>query len=836
MVILYLIIFYLYKTASSCNKASYKMSGFNKVKSILSKSCMSNKIVKNDDIPLDNDNRITVKSLLFDINDETHLLILDITRNVDIVKLRNYFNNDETRIDLTEKHKAEAIGGIKMGTVHPLASCFSSLVTKTFIDKDLLKYDDFYSGSGDTEHSLLLNTDDIITLSTSSHIVQFLDFSSIKKSNIKKNDSIKQNINYHDEDFSCFDLNTFINRIRKVSTSTSKIDKFMNLMIQYDYYVQKGVIDITTEEHPLDIPSVDSLKTCLQLACWRGHPLFVEELLNRGCNINAFSKGAGNYGKTALFYALTRCRDDIVLMLLENHANVRIVNNKGQSPRSLSITHSTKNVIEAIEKAEESQKQKWINFHASNSDGQEYGDLDPRFITDEKLNDEVINAVDPRVVKPTNFRSLFKRDEIIERDTQENNASNDEIIDMDLLDNCGKEVTVFQSENKSFVTLPSPGVDGFVEIQGKLISKRHISRTLMFGTVKPISSDNFAVINPDGQQHPNSVGLQLIIGKSLKQVIGEDNLSKFIKKLKVGTKILIQGLYTRNGLPLLEEKEVTSIGEGTSSYIGEIQPLNYNTVDMVVHRVKLLGDDNIDDGENINTSKKVTSRNNNSGKIINSSINNYVTFESLKVIGNKNYTLLLVNDIVTLDKFVTSLLLIDSKKPFILGLDSEWRPTTSGENMNPVSIIQIAFLDEIFIIDLQIMNNNENNMRKLNDALALVFQNKNLSVLGCGVNYDIKRIIESYPNFDSFQKACFNTLDIQGMYKSLPCYQKNSSCGLSAICNQLLGFSIDKEQQISDWSRRPLIIEQLEYAAVDAAILEIIYHKLQQIVSPNDSR
>lgn len=822
------------------------MSGFNKVKSILSKSCMSNKIVKNDDIPLDDDNRITVKSLLFDINDETHLLILDITRNVDIVKLKNYFNNDETRIDLTEKHKAEAIGGIKMGTVHPLASCFSSLVTKTFIDKDLLKYDDFYSGSGDTDHSLLLNTDDIITLSTSLHIVQFLDFSSIKKSNIKKNDSINRNINYHDEDISCFDLKQFINRIRKVSTSTSKIDKFMNLMIQYDYYVQKGVIDSNTEEHPLDIPSVDSQKTCLQLACWRGHPLFVEELLKRGCDINAFSKGAGNYGKTALFYALTRCRDDIVLMLLENHANVRIVNNKGQSPLSLSITHSTKNVIEAIEKAEESQKQKWINFQASNSDGQEYGDLDPRFITDEKLNDEIINVVDPRVVntvdsrvrKPTNFRSLFKRHEIIERDTQENNvASNDEIVDMDLLDYCGKEVTVFQSENKSFVTLPSPGVDGFVEVQGKLISKHHISRTLMFGTIVPISSDKFAVIIPDGEtQHANSVGLQLIIGKSLKQVIGEDNLSKFIKKLKVGNNILIQGLYTRNGLPLLEEKEVTSIGEGTSSYIGQIQPLNYNTVDMVVHRVKLLSDDNINDVGNINTSKNVTSGNNNSGKIINSSINNYVTFESLKVIGNKNYTLLLVNDTVTLDKFVTSLLLIDSKKPFIIGLDSEWRPTTSGENMNPVSIIQIAFLDEIFIIDLQIMNNNENNMRKLNDALSLVFQNKNLLVLGCGVNYDIKRIIESYPEFDSFQKACFNTLvDIQGIYKSLPCYQKNSSCGLSAICNHLFGFDIDKEQQISDWSRRPLIMEQLEYAALDAAILEVIYHKLQQVVSPNDA-
>jgi ankyrin repeat protein len=61
---------------------------------------------------------------------------------------------------------------------------------------------------------------------------------------------------------------------------------------------------------------VESGKTPLHLAAWRGAPGVVSLLLSHSADIDAVSTGPNNYGKTALFYAITRCRDDVVKVLL----------------------------------------------------------------------------------------------------------------------------------------------------------------------------------------------------------------------------------------------------------------------------------------------------------------------------------------------------------------------------------------------------------------------------------------------------------------------------------------------------------------------------------------
>jgi hypothetical protein len=43
--------------------------------------------------------------------------------------------------------------------------------------------------------------------------------------------------------------------------------------------------------------------------------------------------------------------------------------------------------------------------------------------------------------------------------------------------------------------------------------------------------------------------------------------------------------------------------------------------------------------------------------------------------------------------------------------------------------------------------------------------------------------------------------------------------GLAAVCEQLLGLRLDKSEQCSDWQARPLSKDQVEYAAIDAAVL-----------------
>ena len=155
-------------------------------------------------------------------------------------------------------------------------------------------------------------------------------------------------------------------------------------------------------------------RSALHHACWRGAIGNVRTLLDLGCDINSWSTGLYSYGKTPIFYAITRDRSNVVELLLEHGARTRILNNKGQSVLSLAASHlelATVSAVEAAEKAEGeldaawvarlSQLREeerpivrsggWLDFRASHPDGETYGDLDPRFLTADEL--EAISAI-----------------------------------------------------------------------------------------------------------------------------------------------------------------------------------------------------------------------------------------------------------------------------------------------------------------------------------------------------------------------------------------------------------------------------------------------------------
>ena len=51
---------------------------------------------------------------------------------------------------------------------------------------------------------------------------------------------------------------------------------------------------------------------------------------------------------------------------------------------------------------------------------------------------------------------------------------------------------------------------------------------------------------------------------------------------------------------------------------------------------------------------------------------------------------------------------------------------------------------------------------------------------------------------------------------------------LQAVCARELGIALDKRKQTSDWSQRPLDVEQVDYAALDAEVLFRVWEKLQE--------
>lgn len=56
------------------------------------------------------------------------------------------------------------------------------------------------------------------------------------------------------------------------------------------------------------------------------------------------------------------------------------------------------------------------------------------------------------------------------------------------------------------------------------------------------------------------------------------------------------------------------------------------------------------------------------------------------------------------------------------------------------------------------------------------------------------------------------------------------SFSLASVAEHLFGFTLDKSFQQSDWRRRPLSREQLEYAALDAVVALRVYQELTLIL------
>ena len=148
------------------------------------------------------------------------------------------------------------------------------------------------------------------------------------------------------------------------------------------------------------------------MAAWTGAIENVILLLDMGVNINAIATRTHAYGKTPIFFAATRSRKDVMNLLLDRNANVRIVNNKGQSVYSIAASHFASDVVDRILQLEKEQQihdgldadslDGWVDYKKSHPDGCVYGDLDLRFLGRELTDDDVVKHL---VVNPTTKKS-----------------------------------------------------------------------------------------------------------------------------------------------------------------------------------------------------------------------------------------------------------------------------------------------------------------------------------------------------------------------------------------------------------------------------------------------
>lgn len=165
------------------------------------------------------------------------------------------------------------------------------------------------------------------------------------------------------------------------------------------------------------------------------------------------------------------------------------------------------------------------------------------------------------------------------------------------------------------------------------------------------------------------------------------------------------------------------------------------------------------------------------------------------------------------EKTLLGLIALAKKENFIT-LDTETVGWEKGPTAEKLCLIQVGIpsLKETYLID------------------ALAF--KDLTPLSEILSQPTPLVIAHNAHFEERQMSRYkiklagvrDTLEMaRALRKDLPNHT------LQTCCQLLLGILISKESQTSDWSKRPLSEEQIQYAALDAEITALLYLYLKKL-------
>ena len=169
----------------------------------------------------------------------------------------------------------------------------------------------------------------------------------------------------------------------------------------------------------------------------------------------------------------------------------------------------------------------------------------------------------------------------------------------------------------------------------------------------------------------------------------------------------------------------------------------------------------------------------------------------------------------------------------MIGLDCEWKPSfylNTPQERQPVLVLQISIQNRIYIFDMQLLARPFLSVdvqptaeeKALNDVLERVFSSKNLFKVGFQLVQDLQKLAASYPHLPAFQLVLgvveASTLATKVIRSNRQRNARLITSSLNRLTEHFLDRSVNKEQQVSDWSQRPLTREQIQYAALDAAV------------------
>eukprot|EP00898_Chlorokybus_atmophyticus_P005967 jgi/Chlat1/6371/Chrsp44S05836 len=156
-----------------------------------------------------------------------------------------------------------------------------------------------------------------------------------------------------------------------------------------------------------------------------------------------------------------------------------------------------------------------------------------------------------------------------------------------------------------------------------------------------------------------------------------------------------------------------------------------------------------------------------------------------------------------------------------IGVDAEWKPSYTKNENNPVSILQLAVADTVFLVDMIALH--KSNSAELDSVLESVFCQPKPVKLGYALSGDVRHLASSYASLRCFQTV-EGLLDLRAFWSAQ--YPQHNVRGLSGLAQVCCGLPLNKKMRLSDWERRPLSPAQCTYAALDAYCLLEIFERL----------
>ena len=161
----------------------------------------------------------------------------------------------------------------------------------------------------------------------------------------------------------------------------------------------------------------------------------------------------------------------------------------------------------------------------------------------------------------------------------------------------------------------------------------------------------------------------------------------------------------------------------------------------------------------------------------------------------------------------------DFRKCGPFGLDAEWEEDTAG-----AAILQLANPKQVLLLDIPALSSTEEGVHVLEETVGALLDSREV-VVGFSCRQDLSRLRTSPCNrTNHWVSGTTAVVDAQRLVEDAEPKLKNA--GLSRVCQHYLGKPLDKAEQCSCWSSRPLSERQRAYAALDAVSCVRVYEKL----------